>query len=219
MYVGDDQRHDDQDAKSYGGVRKGETERRAHEQDGDGNGQSRDAKSRRNKTWTPKLAAVSEVDDTQLRSEVLDDSAGSGANPAAAEAVAATAAEVSAPAAAPAATPTATAAAAEDTVGAQAPASQGEGPVCSDMRPAMDEVVGAASRGQSSLAHCSGRSARDGSENVTAAEALRNRDGERFVNELGRRDYVTGEMWKNRFVLRCLKWCGPVAKARMQFLA
>merc|ERR1712127_1133546 len=38
-----------------------------------------------------------------------------------------------------------------------------------------------------------------------AAEALRgvgglvlNRDGERFANELGRRDYVTGEMWKNK---------------------
>merc|ERR1712166_1276399 len=37
-----------------------------------------------------------------------------------------------------------------------------------------------------------------------AAEALRgvggivlNKDGERFANELGRRDYVTGEMWKN----------------------
>ena len=45
--------------------------------------------------------------------------------------------------------------------------------MCSDMRPAMDEVVGAASRGQSSLAHCSGRSARDGSENVTAAGVAR----------------------------------------------
>merc|ERR1719331_3394733 len=38
-----------------------------------------------------------------------------------------------------------------------------------------------------------------------AAEALRgvgglifNRDGKRFANELGRRDYVTGEMWKNK---------------------
>jgi cytochrome b involved in lipid metabolism len=38
-----------------------------------------------------------------------------------------------------------------------------------------------------------------------AAEALRgvggiilNKDGERFANELGRRDYVTGEMWKNK---------------------
>merc|ERR1719504_87012 len=38
-----------------------------------------------------------------------------------------------------------------------------------------------------------------------AAEALRgvgglifNRDGQRFANELGRRDYVTGEMWKNK---------------------
>jgi len=38
-----------------------------------------------------------------------------------------------------------------------------------------------------------------------AAEALRgvgglvfNADGKRFANELGRRDYVTGEMWKNR---------------------
>jgi len=38
-----------------------------------------------------------------------------------------------------------------------------------------------------------------------AAEALRgvggiilNRDGYRFANELGRRDYVTGEMWKNK---------------------
>merc|ERR1719345_548627 len=38
-----------------------------------------------------------------------------------------------------------------------------------------------------------------------AAEALRgvggliiNRDGLRFANELGRRDYVTGEMWKNK---------------------
>merc|ERR1740117_2219351 len=38
-----------------------------------------------------------------------------------------------------------------------------------------------------------------------AAEALRgvgglilNKNGERFANELGRRDYVTGEMWKNK---------------------
>jgi len=38
-----------------------------------------------------------------------------------------------------------------------------------------------------------------------AAEALRgvgglvfDRDGKRFANELGRRDYVTGEMWKNK---------------------
>merc|ERR1712151_317187 len=38
-----------------------------------------------------------------------------------------------------------------------------------------------------------------------AAEALRgvggiilNKDGKRFANELGRRDYVTGEMWKNK---------------------
>merc|ERR1712151_1105339 len=38
-----------------------------------------------------------------------------------------------------------------------------------------------------------------------AAEALRgvggiilNKDGQRFANELGRRDYVTGEMWKNK---------------------
>jgi len=38
-----------------------------------------------------------------------------------------------------------------------------------------------------------------------AAEALRgvggiilNKEGERFANELGRRDYVTGEMWKNK---------------------
>merc|ERR1719464_1943329 len=38
-----------------------------------------------------------------------------------------------------------------------------------------------------------------------AAEALRgvgglvlDADGKRFANELGRRDYVTGEMWKNR---------------------
>ena len=38
-----------------------------------------------------------------------------------------------------------------------------------------------------------------------AAEALRgvgglifNGDGERFCNELGRRDYVTGEMWKSK---------------------
>merc|ERR1712156_681264 len=38
-----------------------------------------------------------------------------------------------------------------------------------------------------------------------AAEALRgvgglvlNADGDRFANELGRRDYVTGEMWKNK---------------------
>merc|ERR1719206_735896 len=38
-----------------------------------------------------------------------------------------------------------------------------------------------------------------------AAEALRgvggiilNKDGYRFANELGRRDYVTGEMWKNK---------------------
>jgi len=37
-----------------------------------------------------------------------------------------------------------------------------------------------------------------------AAEALRgsggiilNAKGERFCNELGRRDYVSGEMWKN----------------------
>mmetsp|Transcript_19631 Transcript_19631/g.43512 ORF Transcript_19631/g.43512 Transcript_19631/m.43512 type:complete len:519 (+) Transcript_19631:53-1609(+) len=45
-----------------------------------------------------------------------------------------------------------------------------------------------------------------------AAEALRgvgglifNRDGERFCNELGRRDYVTGEMWKNKAPFRlCL---------------
>ena len=38
-----------------------------------------------------------------------------------------------------------------------------------------------------------------------AAEALRgvggvliDRDGKRFANELGRRDYVTGRMWKNK---------------------
>merc|ERR1711874_271909 len=38
-----------------------------------------------------------------------------------------------------------------------------------------------------------------------AAEALRgvgglvlDKDGHRFANELGRRDYVTGEMWKNK---------------------
>merc|ERR550537_184186 len=38
-----------------------------------------------------------------------------------------------------------------------------------------------------------------------AAEALRgvggvllDRDGHRFANELGRRDYVTGQMWKNK---------------------
>ena len=38
-----------------------------------------------------------------------------------------------------------------------------------------------------------------------AAEALRgvggivlDADGKRFANELGRRDYVTGEMWKNK---------------------
>merc|ERR1712183_1094001 len=38
-----------------------------------------------------------------------------------------------------------------------------------------------------------------------AAEALRgvgglvlNAEGDRFANELGRRDYVTGEMWKNK---------------------
>ena len=54
---------------------------------------------------------------------------------------------------------------------------------------------------------------------VLAAEALRGaggllltKDGDRFANELGRRDYVTGEMWKfnaapyrlilNRFVRR-----------------
>jgi len=42
-----------------------------------------------------------------------------------------------------------------------------------------------------------------------AAEALRgvggliiNRNGERFCNELGRRDYVTGEMWKNNAPFR-----------------
>merc|ERR1719238_1199904 len=42
-----------------------------------------------------------------------------------------------------------------------------------------------------------------------AAEALRgvgglilNSDGERFANELGRRDYVTGEMWKNKAPFR-----------------
>merc|ERR1719253_2381042 len=42
-----------------------------------------------------------------------------------------------------------------------------------------------------------------------AAEALRgvgglilNRDGKRFANELGRRDYVTGEMWKNKAPFR-----------------
>merc|ERR1719428_2547713 len=42
-----------------------------------------------------------------------------------------------------------------------------------------------------------------------AAEALRgvgglilNKDGQRFANELGRRDYVTGEMWKNKAPFR-----------------
>merc|ERR1719359_546173 len=42
-----------------------------------------------------------------------------------------------------------------------------------------------------------------------AAEALRgvgglilNKEGERFANELGRRDYVTGEMWKNKAPFR-----------------
>merc|ERR1719262_290794 len=42
-----------------------------------------------------------------------------------------------------------------------------------------------------------------------AAEALRgvgglifNKDGKRFANELGRRDYVTGEMWKNKAPFR-----------------
>merc|ERR1711990_297106 len=42
-----------------------------------------------------------------------------------------------------------------------------------------------------------------------AAEALRgvgglifNKDGRRFANELGRRDYVTGEMWKNKAPFR-----------------
>merc|ERR1719382_2330799 len=45
-----------------------------------------------------------------------------------------------------------------------------------------------------------------------AAEALRgvgglvlDKDGKRFANELGRRDYVTGEMWKNKAPFRlCL---------------
>ena len=42
-----------------------------------------------------------------------------------------------------------------------------------------------------------------------AAEALRgvgglvlDANGKRFANELGRRDYVTGEMWKNKPLVR-----------------
>merc|ERR1719384_2222363 len=44
-----------------------------------------------------------------------------------------------------------------------------------------------------------------GSDSFLAAEALRgvgglvfDANGQRFANELGRRDYVTGEMWKNK---------------------
>ena len=53
-----------------------------------------------------------------------------------------------------------------------------------------------------------------------AAEALRgvggvliDRDGKRFANELGRRDYVTGRMWKNKPPFRlCLNVPYPGAR-------
>merc|ERR1712193_327770 len=58
--------------------------------------------------------------------------------------------------------------------------------------------------------HCTGDGIKMGEKigaktKFLAAEALRgvggiilNKEGYRFANELGRRDYVTGEMWKNK---------------------
>ena len=59
-----------------------------------------------------------------------------------------------------------------------------------------------------------------------AAEALRgvggivlDANGDRFCNELGRRDYVTGEMWKNKPPFRlCLNKAGSGASSLAVYL-